>query len=336
MWRAAPTTNPTRYNLPMRFTAASVVVLVLAAAGFAQSAANSQPQPKSATVPFKLDHNREVIDGEITLRDGTTQPVHAWIDNENPDLYISQRLAGLTGGSISCDGQLCFATPPIEMTIGGMTIPLGGRIPGAGIKEAKVPAGHAPIAPGLDAEINIPSTVLRAYDVIINFTDHEFTIAQPGALKFNGVKAKVIVNGANGLIQVPSQIENKKYNLGLDLGSPISFLSEELFDKLSAAHPEWPHMIGAVGPANIYGESDELAWKLMRVDRVQYGPLFLTNVAVVDFPKDRIASFEKRAGIATAGLIGANALINYRVGFDYAIPPYISTSAVCSTFLISM
>lgn len=314
-----PTTNPTRYNLPMQFVAASVViVLVLTAAGLAQSGANSQPQPKSVTVPIKLDHNRVVIDVEIPLRDGTMQRVHAWVDNGNPDLYMSRRLAELTGGTISCVGQLCSAAPPVELNIGGMTIPLGGRIPGAGIKDAKVLAGHAPIAPGLDAEINIPSTVLRSYDVIIDFPDHEFTIAQSGTLKFNGVKTKIIVNGSNGLIQVPSQVENKKYNLGLDLGSPISFLSEELFDKLSVVHPEWPHMIGAVGPANISGESGELSWELMRVDRIQYGPLFFTNVAVVDTPKDRTALFEKHAGIATFGLIGANALINYRIGFDYA------------------
>ncbi len=151
------------------------------------------------------------------------------------------------------------------------------------------PTGKASIAPGMNAEINIPSTVLRNYDVLINFPDHEFTIAQPGSLKFKGVKAKVIVNAANGLIQVPSQIENKKYNLGLDLGRPISFLSEELFDKLSAAHPDWPHMTGAIGPANISGSDDEPKRKLMRVDRVQYGPLFLTNVAVAEFPKDRDA-----------------------------------------------
>ena len=56
----------------------------------------------------------------------------------------------------------------------------------------------------------------------------------------------------------------------------------------------------------------------MRVDRVQYGPLFLANVAVVEFPKDRMEFFEKRAGIPTAGLLGSNALLNYRVGLDYA------------------
>jgi hypothetical protein len=75
------------------------------------------------------------------------------------------------------------------MNIGGMTIALGGRIPGFGIKEAKVPAGGAPIAPGLDADINLPSTVLRNYDVLINFPDHELTLASSGSLKFKGVAA---------------------------------------------------------------------------------------------------------------------------------------------------
>jgi S1-C subfamily serine protease len=56
----------------------------------------------------------------------------------------------------------------------------------------------------------------------------------------------------------------------------------------------------------------------MRLRRVQYGPLYLTDVAVVDFPKDRMNFFEKRAGIATAGLLGSEALMNYRIGLDYA------------------
>ena len=128
--------------------------------------------------------------------------------------------------------------------------------------------------------------MLRNYDVLVNFPDREFSIGAPGSLKFRGVKSKMIVDGSTGFIQIPSKIENKNYNLGLDVGSSISFLSEELFNKLASAHPDWPHMTGAVGPANM-GEAgdDETNWKLMRVDRIQYGPLYLTDVAVAEFPK---------------------------------------------------
>jgi hypothetical protein len=301
----------------MRFTAA-VPLLILYSAALAQSTTklSTPPEPKSGVVPFKLSRNRVIIDVDLRLSDGTTQRVLAWVDNGSPDLYMSRRLAV---GTFSCDGQQCPVTPPLEMSIGGMTIPLAGRTPGAGVKEAWVwPTGKVPIAPGLEAEINVPSTILRNYDVLIDFPDHRFTIAQPGSLKFNGVDTKVIVNPQNGLIQVQSQIERKKYNLGLDLGEPISFLSGELFEKLSSAHPDWPQMTGAIGPANISGSADEPDRKLMRVDRLQYGPLFLTHVAVAESPKDQMTRFENRAGSPSAGLLSSEALLKYRVGLDYA------------------
>ncbi len=196
-----------------------------------------------------------------------------------------------------------------------MTIPL------TGMKEAKIPlrpvSGAAVLAPGMNVEINIPSSVLRHYDVLVDFPDHKFSIGMPGTIHFQGPAGKVQVS-ANGLIQVPSQIEGKKYNLALDMGSCISFLSEEIFDKLATAHPDWPRMTGAVGSANMWGVESEPKWKVMRLDRVQYGPLFLSNVAMVSLPKSVVDFFEKRAGTPTIGLLGSNMLLNYRVGLDYA------------------
>jgi hypothetical protein len=293
----------------------ALVFILLATAG-AQKPSLPNSESKSVSVPAILDHNRVVIDVDLPLPDGSTQRVRAWVDNGNPDLYLSRRLATQLGLIVTCGEHECSAPPPREIMIGGMKISL------AAVKEAKIPlkpvAAAAVLFAGMSAEINIPSTVLRNFDVLINFPGHELTLAPPGTLKFNGVKAKVIVNPENGLVQVPSQIENKKYNLALDAGSSISFLAEELFDRFASAHPDWPHMTGAVGPANMWGLDDEPKWKLIRMDRVQYGPLFLTNVAVVEFPKDRQAFFEKRAGIPTAGLLGADLLANYRVGLDYA------------------
>jgi hypothetical protein len=170
----------------------------------------------------------------------------------------------------------------------------------------------------MNVEINIPSAILRHYDVLIDFPGHKFSIGTPGTIHYRGSSGKVLVNPENGLIQIPSQIEKKKYNLAIDVGSCISFLSEEIFDKLATAHPDWPHMTGAVGSANMWGLEEEPKWKLMRVDRVEYSSLFLTDVAFVDFPKDRMDFFNKRAGVPTAGLLGSNELLNYRVGLDYA------------------
>jgi hypothetical protein len=306
-----PDTNP-RYNLLMKF--AALPVLVLAAA----LAPGQSAPPKAVTVPLILDHNRVVIDVGLTLANGSSQRVRAWVDNGNPGLYLSRHAATLMGLAVVCGEKECTAPPPAEITIAGMKIPL------TGIKEAKIPlkpvSAAAVMASGMTVEINIPSTILRNYDVLINFPDHEFTISPPGNVKFKGIKAKVIVNAESGLVQVPSLIENKKYNLALDVGSSISFLSGDLFDKLAAAHPDWPHMTGAVGPANLWGLQDEPKWKLMRLDRVQYGPLFLTKVVAVDLPEAGLPFFEakKSGGIPAAGLLGSEALMNYRIGLDYA------------------
>jgi hypothetical protein len=299
----------------MRFCTAACALLLLSGLSSAQD--KSLPSERaSVTVAAAIDHNRVVINADIPLPDGSTQRVRAWVDNGDPDLNLSRRLATLMGLAVSCNENECSSPPPRAMIIAGLTIPLDG------VKEAKIPLkpvnAASVLAPGMNVEINLPSSILRHYDVLIDFPGHKFSIGAPGTIHFRGPSGKVQVNAENGLIQVPSQIENKKYNLALDVGSCISFLSEDLFDRFAAAHPDWPHMTGAVGSANMWGLDEEPKWKVMRLDRVQYGPLFLANVALVDFPKDRMEFFQKRAGVATAGLIGSNALLNYRVGLDYA------------------
>lgn len=302
-----------RYNLSMKFFLATCVLLSVCSA---QDKAATQSAPTSVTVPAAIDHNRVVINAEVPLLNGASERVRAWVDNGNPDLYLSRRLATLLGLAVTCGDKECSAPPPPELRVGGMTIPL------SGVKQAKIPLkpvnAASVLAPGMNVEITLPSSILRQYDVLIDFPGRKFSIGRPGTIVFRGPSGKVLVNAENGLIQVPSQIENKKYNLALDIGASISFLSEELFDKLASAHADWPHMTGAVGPANMWGLDDETKWKVMRVDRVQYGPLFLANTVVVDFPKDGMEFFTKRAGVSTAGLLGSNALLNYRVGIDYA------------------
>jgi hypothetical protein len=302
----------------MKLWVAASAALVLFGFSGAQNKDKDKVAPalNSVTVPAVIDHNRVVINAEVVLSDGSTQRVRAWVDNGNPDLYLSRRLATLLGLAVSCNAQECSSPPPREITVGGMRIPL------AAAKEAKIPlkpvSAAAVLAAGMNVDITLPSSILRHYDVLVDFPSHKFSIGAPGTIQFRGPSGKVHIDAENGLIQIPSQIENKKYNLALDLGSCISFLSDELFDRLATAHPDWPHMTGAVGSANMWGLDEEPKWRVMRLDRAQYGPLFLANVPVVEFPKDRMDYFQKRAGMPTAGLIGGNALVNYRVGIDYA------------------
>jgi len=298
--------------LQMRISAYVCLVILLAQLSNAKDKAVGKP----TTVPATIDHDRVVVDADVASANGKVEHVRAWVDSGNPDLYLSGRLATALGLQVSCGDNECSSPAPSSISIGALNIPL------SDVKQTKIPLkpvnASAVMAPGMNAEINIPSTVLRHYDVLVDFPDRKFSIGAPGSMHFQGSGGKVLVNIENGLIQIPSQIERKKYNLALDLGASISFLSAQLFDALAAAHADWPQMTGAVGPANTWGFNEEPGWTLMRLDRLQYGPLFLTNVAMVRFPEDRLHLFEQRAGIATAGLVGSQALLNYRVGIDYA------------------
>jgi hypothetical protein len=296
----------------MRAFFAGCLLVFICGSAFAQDKA--QP-PAPVTVPAAIDHNRVVINADLILPNGSAETVRAWVDNGNPDLYISRRLATLLNLAVTCGNQECSSPPPKELVIGGMTIPL------SQVKEAKIPlkavSVAAVLAPGMAVEMNIPASLLRSYDVLINFPEHRFSIGAPGTIHFRGSSEKVRVTGT-GLIQVPSQIDNKKYNLGLDAGSSISLLSGELFDKVAAGHPDWPRMTGAVGSANMWGAEAETNWSVMRVDRVQFGPLFLTDVPFVAASKATMDFFAKRAGMPTMGLLGSDMLLGYRVGLDYA------------------
>jgi hypothetical protein len=292
--------------------------LILAAAAFAQDSSRPAPEPgpKSVTVPVRLDHNRVVVDVDIRLPDGATARIRGWVDNGDPELYLSRRVAGLMGLGVTCNDKECSASPPRDVVIGGMSISL------AEVKQATIPlkpvAEAASLVPGTPVEINIPSTVLRQYDVLIDFPDRKLTLAQPGSLKFLGVRNKMLVNAADGLIEIPSEIANKKYNLGLDVGSPISFLAEDLFARLAATHAGWPQMSGAIGPANLGEGVDETKWKLMRVDRLHFGPLYLTGVPFMSLEEQAGAVPQEHEVPPAAGVLGSEALLNYRIGLDYA------------------
>jgi hypothetical protein len=277
-----------------------------------------------------------VIIAEVVLPDGSTHRLRAWVDNGDPDLHLSRRAATLLGLAVSCNDHECSSPPPTEIVIGGMTIPLGG------MKEAKIPlrpVGAASVmVAGMNAEINIPGSVLQDYDVLIDYPGRKFSVGQPGTIQFRGEKAKMQANGRglfNISIEIPSlprsKAERKQSNLvmRLDQGGGISFISSDVFDKLATAHPEWPHMTGAIGPANRGSELDE-GCRLMRIDRLQAGPVFLANVPLESCAGEPIGRLRSgpplKAGFPIAGLmepppvgiLGANALLNYRVGFDYA------------------
>jgi len=281
------------------------------------TAAIAQEKPKPVTVPITLDHNRTIIDVYLPLPDGSTKRVRGWVDNGNPELEITDTLAQKLGLQFKGEatvkpGDERPVDAPRSLQIGGMTIPFDP------IKEAKAIVGRESIAPGSSAEINIPSTILRKYDVVFDYPNRQFTIGPPGTISFQGTATKAQINPQNGLIQLASKIDGADYTISFDAGSSTSLLSAELLEKWLKAHPSWPHLTGAIGSANMWGAEDETKRLLLRIPSLTFGEVTLKNVAVASFPEKNMKWYQDRAGVRTIGLIGANAFVDSRFGIDYA------------------
>jgi hypothetical protein len=301
------------------------IVLSLAGVAVAQTAHQTAPRTarqsarQATTVPVTLDHNRIIIDVSLPLPDGTQKRVRGWVDTGNPDLWLDERvskLLGLKPVEDSHEGKAFGVAArkvdaPQEIIVGGMKISL------AGVKEAKMISADS-IGPGSSAEINLPSTVLRNYDLIMDYADRELTIAAPGRAKFTGTPAKGFVNPSNGLLQLPAKIEGKPYQLTLDLGACFSMLEDDVFQKLAKDNPKWPRNTGPVGTELFWATAEEVHIQALRIPAIEYGPLKLNAVGFDEFPQGFMASYRERAGAKTSGLIGGSALLNYRVGIDYA------------------
>lgn len=278
----------------------------------------AQPAAKSVTVPITLDHNRTIIDVYLPLPDGKSKRVRAWVDNGNSELWITQALATQLGLSFSgdakpaLDGKQRSVQTPNNLQVGGMSISL------AGIPQAQALLDRDSVAPGCSAEITIPSTVLRNYDVLFDYPNRQFTIGPPGSIQFKGVSSKGLLNSQNGLIQVASKINGEEFNLALDVGASITLLSGERIAQWHKAEPSWPNMVGGVAAANMWGSEEETRWQVLRIPSIQFGAATLKNIATASFPDEELKWFQNRAGVATMGLIGANALVDGRVGVDYA------------------
>jgi len=290
-----------------------LISLILAVVVAAQTA------PQSATVPVTLDHNRIIIDVYLPLPDGTQKRVRGWVDNGNADVWLSERVAKLMALEPTPDSKeteilgakVRIFQAPKEIIVGGLKISF------ASVKEARMVSADS-IAPGSSAEINLPSTVLRNYDLIMDYVDRELTLAVPGQAKFTGKSAKAFVNPPNGIVQVPAIIEGKPYQLTLDLGASFSMLMGDVFEKLANDNPKWPRNTGAVGPELFWGMQAEATQHALRVPTIEYGPLKLPEVGFDTLPQAFMSFYRQRAGADTSGLIGGNALLNYRVGIDYA------------------
>ena len=275
----------------------------------------AQPPAKAVTVPVTLDHNRIVIDVYVPLKDGTTKRVRGLVDTGSSSLMLSERLAKLAGGTFICSGQRCSVMDiPSEIQIGGLKIPL--TTAGPARMSQRVGGETDVMIPGMSPEILIPSSVLKGYDLIIDYGSRQFTIGPPGSLKFSGTRVPVQVS-TEGLITISGQVNGRTSNFGLDTGLAASITDSAHLADWHKSQPTWPYTRGILGASNMTGEPDEVKGAMLRVPAFQLAGMSVPDVIVASNDK-AVADFDNQTPKLLVALLGGEAFKNASLGVDYA------------------
>jgi len=274
---------------------------------------------KSVTVPFILDHNRMLVDVEIQRADGTWRTARLWVDTGNPSFYIDEALARDLGTDLSAISSNSNVPPPVGVRIGGMPLDFQGV-------ESRVMLEPPWLFSAMHNDGNLPSTVLKRYQVVFDYPALRLTIAEPGSLQHRGVRAPAAVNPETGIVQIDAVIDGDSLSFALDNGASYCFVDADVLERLSKRHPGLPRITGALGCANMWGwwPPEEQSLTVMRVPEIMWGPVRLAGVGVVGVPAiapdgPRLGAwYSRKAARPVNGFLGPNAFKAFRVEIDYA------------------
>ncbi|MBE0646783.1 MAG: hypothetical protein IH596_03255 [Bacteroidales bacterium] len=274
------------------------------------------------TVPFTLDHNRMLVDGKIQRNDSTWRKAVLWVDTGNPDLFLSPELANDLGIELPTDSLLpdhgfVEVFPPKSIRLAGMELNLDSVT-------CYVVVSRYWFFTASHCDMNLPSTILKRYDVVLDYPERELTLAKPGEIKFNGLPVAADIRAETGIIQIEAMMEEDSLSFALDNGASYSFGSTELLDLLQETEPDLPVCTGAVGCANIWGlVPREESWAVVRIPKLKWGAISLTDVGMTippDFTPDgkgMMNWYSQKTVHPVDGFLGPNAYNAFCLGIDY-------------------
>ena len=92
-------------------------------------------------------------------------------------------------------------------------------------------------------------------------------------------------------------------------------LREDLLQRWSREHPDWPRSGGSVGPANVDGAADDAL--LLRIPAIQIGAATVAHVATSSRSDQTYSATSYETPAAIVGALGGNVLSQFRVELDY-------------------
>ncbi|MFC1724399.1 hypothetical protein ACFL4T_02140 [candidate division KSB1 bacterium] len=278
----------------------------------------------AVTVPVVIDHNRMLVDAEMQRKNGSWRKVRLWIDTGNPEFFISKTLAEDLGIDLTAaektsgeTAQSLDVPPPAGVRLGGMPLNFKGV-------RSKVMYQPKWLFSTMHNDANLPSTVLKQYQVIFDYPESKLTLAKPGSLKPRGTRIPAGINPETGIVQIDTKIDAGSFSFAIDNGASYSFVSKDILTELSKRHAVWNKHTGALACANIWGWwPEEPEWPLIRIPEIELGTLKIKDAGIAGIPgffpngMDLGEWYSLKTLRPVDGFLGPNALKAFRVEIDY-------------------
>jgi hypothetical protein len=265
--------------------------------------------PPSGTTALILEGNRIYAELAFVRPDGTLHKTFAFVDLGSPSMIVSEALFK--------ELQVGEKTP-LTFRIGEMPV----RVDSSMVtKDAWLPF---PIGDNRKVEALLPAGVMQRFQVVIDYAKRSLTLAEPGALKPEGVPVPFRVNQETGLIAVDAAIDGQSYAVTIDCGSAYTWIRKTSAQRWLTAHPEWERGIGAVGASNMRMADDgiEATGTLLRIPEIRLGELRIRQIGALAIGPsktewDFIDWYSKKNQVPVIGWLGGNVLQGFRITIDY-------------------
>ena len=212
------------------------------------------------------------------------------------------------GSGISEEGQQYRAIDVPAAFIGGM--PLDMRT-----SKAFMHLGLASFTNRDNVEGLLPGKALERYQVVLDYPRRQLSVGAPGSIPHRGEKLPCPYIASSGHPRVNVEIGGASYGFLLDTGTKLTLMREDIMQRWSKEHPDWPSSTGAVGPANVDGAPDDAF--MLRIPSLQLGLFTAKSVVAASRPNGTFSATSYETPAAIVGALGGNVLSRFRVEIDY-------------------
>lgn len=290
-----------------------ILAALCAVLGSAPLPAQGRDAIDHATVPMSVEGNAPIVTLRFKRPDGAFRAARFLFDSGGGAIIVDEGLARdlelvPKGPELSESNQRYRQVDLPPGWIGQMSIDLRAA-------KAFMHLGKASFTNRDAVEGMVPGKAFVHYQVVLDYLRQEMSIGDAGTLPHRGERILAPFLVSSGHPRVEATIGGETHGFLLDTGTQLTLVREDLLQKWSKGHSDWPRSIGAVGPANVDGAADDAF--LLRAPILRIGSFGVVQVAMASRPDETYSATNFETPEAIVGAIGGNVLSQFRLEIDY-------------------